>query len=80
LLLILSPCVQKWLFRPVSLSLGGHFGKKITNTLLEVADNKPLGKVDQKLAQIEYARQACKLADKICSFRFILFPHQHAGF
>jgi guanosine-3',5'-bis(diphosphate) 3'-pyrophosphohydrolase len=59
--------------------LKSRFGKRITNIVLEVTDNKSLPKVERKLAQIDHAKNASKraklvkLADKICNLRDILF-------
>lgn len=55
-----------------------HFGKAITNIVLEVTDDKSLPKAERKLQQIEHAAHASKrakqvkLADKICNLRDIL--------
>lgn len=53
------------------------FGGEITNTVLEVTDNKKLSKQNRKRLQVEHAphlsRKAklVKLADKICNLRDI---------
>lgn len=54
-----------------------HFGKDVTDIVLEVTDDKALPKAERKLLQIEHAahisRRAklVKLADKICNLRDI---------
>lgn len=59
--------------------LKSKFGKRITNIVVEVTDDKSLPKAERKLAQIEHAKHASKraklvkLADKICNLRDILF-------
>lgn len=59
--------------------LKSRFGKRITNIVLEVTDDKSLPKTERKLAQIEHAKHASKraklvnLADKICNLRDTLF-------
>jgi guanosine-3',5'-bis(diphosphate) 3'-pyrophosphohydrolase len=59
--------------------LKSRFGKVITKIVLEVTDDKSLPKAERKLAQIEHAKHASKLAklvklaDKICNLRDILF-------
>ena len=54
------------------------FGAKIASIVMEVTDDKKLGKAERKLMQIRHAAQASmeaklvKLADKICNLRDIL--------